>query len=167
MASRRSRGRPSAAATTAPSRRARCNGRKPKASGREGGPGPRQPGVWRRVGPARAGPARSHFEVSSHLETGGGGDRRRRPPVDGADDLAAVDALEVHAGDAEVGVLPELALDNHERDTFMSHLDSVSMAKLVWREAPSHTRGAGGVVQLVARGRRFPAAASGRAVDHA
>jgi hypothetical protein len=36
--------------------------------------------------------------------------------VDGADDLVAVDALEVDAGDADVGV-SELALDYDEWDT--------------------------------------------------
>jgi hypothetical protein len=38
--------------------------------------------------------------------------------VDGADDLAAVDALQVDAGDAEVGV-PELTLDDDERNAFV------------------------------------------------
>jgi hypothetical protein len=51
--------------------------------------------------------------------------------VDGADDLAAVDALEVNAGDAEVRV-PELLLDDDERDTFVGHLDRMSV--------PQHTR---------------------------
>jgi len=53
--------------------------------------------------------------------------------VDGGDDFAAVDALEVGAGDAEVGVT-ELPLDHDERDAFMRHLDGVSVAKLVRRE---------------------------------
>jgi hypothetical protein len=54
--------------------------------------------------------------------------------VDGADDLAAVDALEVDARDAEVGV-SELALDDDERDALVRHFDSVSVPQLVWREA--------------------------------
>jgi hypothetical protein len=37
--------------------------------------------------------------------------------VDGVDDLAVVDALQVDGGDAEVGVA-ELALDDVERDAF-------------------------------------------------
>ena len=36
--------------------------------------------------------------LSPSLEAGVGGDRRRWPSVDGADDLAAVDALQVDAG---------------------------------------------------------------------
>jgi hypothetical protein len=35
--------------------------------------------------------------------------------VDGADDLAAVDALQIDAGDPKVGVA-ELALDHDQRD---------------------------------------------------
>jgi hypothetical protein len=51
--------------------------------------------------------------------------------VDGADDLAAVDTLEVDAGDAKVGVLAELTLDHHERQTFVRHLDRVGVPQLV------------------------------------
>jgi hypothetical protein len=68
-------------------------------------PARRQSGVWLRVGPTGAGPTRSRFELSPHHEAGAGGDCRRWPSVDGADDLAAVDALQVDAGDAEVRVL--------------------------------------------------------------
>ena len=60
--------------------------------------------------------------LSPQLKAGGGGDGRRWPSVDGADDLAAVYALQIDAGDAEVGVL---ALDHHERDALVSHLDCV------------------------------------------
>jgi hypothetical protein len=58
--------------------------------------------------------------------------------VDGADDLAAVDALEVDARDAEVGV-SELALDDDERDALVRHLHSVSVPELVGREATPDT----------------------------
>jgi hypothetical protein len=54
--------------------------------------------------------------------------------VDGADDLAAVDALEVDARDAEVGV-SELALNDDKRDALVRHLDSVSVPELVGRES--------------------------------
>ncbi len=47
--------------------------------------------------------------------------------MDGGDDFTAVDALEIDAGDAEVGV-PELALDNDERDAFIGHFDRVCVA---------------------------------------
>jgi hypothetical protein len=66
-------------------------------------PAVRQPGV-RRAGRDRPAPTR-RVGLSPHLEAGRGGDRRRWPSVDGADDLAAVDALQVDAGDAEVCVL--------------------------------------------------------------
>jgi hypothetical protein len=52
--------------------------------------------------------------------------------------------LEVDAGDAEVGV-PELALDDHERDAFMCHLHGVRVPELVRRESTSHA-GCGGRV---------------------
>jgi hypothetical protein len=57
--------------------------------------------------------------------------------MDGADDCAAVDALEVDARDAEIGV-SELALDDDKWEAFVRHLDSVSVPELVWREATSH-----------------------------
>jgi hypothetical protein len=63
--------------------------------------------------------------------------------------------------------MPELALDHHERDTFVRHLDRVCVAQLVWREAASDARRGGCVMQLLACGRCFPASAGGRAVDHA
>ena len=86
--------------------------------------------------------------------------------MDGADDLAAVDALQVDAGDAEVG-MPKLTLDDYERNAFVRHLDRVCVAELVRREPPSHTRRGRGMVQLLARGRRLPTASGGRSVDHA
>lgn len=57
--------------------------------------------------------------------------------MDGADDLAALDALQVDAGDAEVGV-SKLALDDDERDAFMRQFDRVSVSELVRREPTSH-----------------------------
>jgi hypothetical protein len=71
--------------------------------------------------------------------------------VDGADDLAAVDALQVDAGDAEVGV-PQLPLDHHERSAFVSHFNRVGVPQLVRREPTSHARSPGGMVQLLPRG---------------
>jgi hypothetical protein len=50
--------------------------------------------------------------------------------VDGADDLAAIDALEVDARDAEVGV-SELALNDDKRDSFVRHFNRVSVPELV------------------------------------
>ena len=71
--------------------------------------------------------------------------------MDGADDLAAVDALEIDAGDAEGGV-SELALDHDEWDALVRHLDRVSVPKLMRREPPPHACCGCGMVQLLARG---------------
>jgi hypothetical protein len=50
--------------------------------------------------------------------------------MNGGDDLLRVDPLEVGAGGREVRV-PELALDQRQRDPFMEQLDSVGMAELM------------------------------------
>ena len=71
--------------------------------------------------------------------------------MDSADDLAAVDALQVDTRNAQVCV-PELPLDHDERDTFVRHLNGVSVSQLVWRKPPSHTCGRASVMQLFARG---------------
>ena len=63
--------------------------------------------------------------------------RRCAPRVDGGDDLLGVDALEVDARGAEVGV-PELALDDVQRDALARELDSVGVAQLMRREPSSH-----------------------------
>jgi len=64
----------------------------------------------------------------------------RRTAMDGVDDLAAVDPFQVDAGDAEVRV-PELALDNDQRDALSSHLDRVRMPRLMRSEAPTDPGG--------------------------
>jgi hypothetical protein len=84
--------------------------------------------------------------------------------VHGADDLAAVYALQVDTRDAEVRV-SELPLDHYERDTFVRHLNGVRVSQLVWRKAPSHACGRSRVMQLFSRGRRFPTSSGGRSVD--
>jgi hypothetical protein len=58
-----------------------------------------------------------------------------------------VDALRVDRGDPEVGV-PELALDDDQRDAFPSHLDGVGVAKPVRRQPSPHARPGGGVAQV-------------------
>jgi hypothetical protein len=57
--------------------------------------------------------------------------------VDGVDDLGVVDALEINAGDSEVGV-SELALDHVQGDAFAGHLDGVRVAQLVRCEPSAH-----------------------------
>jgi hypothetical protein len=44
--------------------------------------------------------------------------------------------------------VPELTLDDDQRDALACHLDSVSMAELVGRESPPHAGSRGGVAQL-------------------
>jgi catechol 2,3-dioxygenase-like lactoylglutathione lyase family enzyme len=81
-------------------------------------------------------------------------------------DLAAVDALQRDAREAEVAV-PELALDDDQRHAFVGHLDRVSVAQLVRREAAPDSRRRRCASQLGAcRGRR-PAASVRCAVDNA
>jgi hypothetical protein len=65
--------------------------------------------------------------------TGGGRDHRRAPSVDGVDDLRVVDALQIDRGDPEMG-MPELALDDDQRDALVGQLDRVREAQLVGRE---------------------------------
>ena len=60
--------------------------------------------------------------------------------MDGADDLAAVYALQVDARDGEVRV-SELPLDHYQRDTFVRHLDGMGVSQLVGRKPPSHAGG--------------------------
>jgi hypothetical protein len=60
----------------------------------------------------------------------------------GVDDLRGVDALQVCAGHAEVG-MPELALDDGERDSFSGELDGVGVAELVRRGPSPDTRRGG------------------------
>ena len=71
--------------------------------------------------------------------------------MDGVDDLGAVDALQVHARDAEMG-MPQLTLDDDQRHSFVGELDRVRMTKLVGREPSADARQAGGGVKLTSRG---------------
>jgi len=50
--------------------------------------------------------------------------------------------------------MPELALDNRQRNPFVGHLDRVSMAELVQREPPSHPGMRSEPPELTARGGR-------------
>ena len=86
--------------------------------------------------------------------------------MDGLDDLAAVDALEVDAGDAEVAV-SELALDDDQRHAFARHLDGVGVTELVRREPAPHACRGGGAPQLGACRRGRPVPSARRAVDDA
>jgi hypothetical protein len=72
--------------------------------------------------------------------------------VDGFDDLAVVDALQVDRGDAEVAVA-ELALDDDQCHAFASELDGMRVPELVRREAPTDAGRDGGPAEL-SSGRR-------------
>ena len=113
-------------------------------------------------------PTRSRFVLPTDHEAGAGRNRRRWPTVDGADDLAAVDALQVDAHDAEVRVLDMRVICQLGWGSSAVALSRrVGVSQLVGREAPSHACGRGRVMQLFARGRRFPTSSGGRSVDHA
>ena len=86
--------------------------------------------------------------------------------MDGVDDLGAIDALQVNRRDPEMG-MPQLALDNDQRDALVSHLDGVSVAKLMRREPTTDAGEHCGAVQLLASGGLLPVPPSGWAVDHA
>ena len=66
----------------------------------------------------------------SSFERCAGGHHRRSAGVDGVDDLARIDPLQVGAGGPQVR-MPELALDDVDRHTFPCELDSVPMPQLV------------------------------------
>jgi hypothetical protein len=68
---------------------------------------------------------------------------------------ALSNALEVDAGDAGVAV-SELALDDDERHAFMSHLDRVGVAEVVWHEASPHAGRGSRSAQVCAGGRIRP-----------
>ena len=62
---------------------------------------------------------------------------------------------------------PKLTLDHDQRNTFVRHLDRMSMPQLVRREPPPHTRSGGGMVHLLARRGGLSPASSRRSVDRA
>jgi hypothetical protein len=71
--------------------------------------------------------------------------------VDGADDFAAIDALQVDACDPEVRV-SELPLDDDEWDALVCHLDRVCVSQLMRREATAHPSCQGSVMKLLPGG---------------
>jgi hypothetical protein len=62
--------------------------------------------------------------------------------------------------------MPELALDNDQRDAFVRHLDRLRVLQLARREATLHPRRSSRVMQLLAGGRRLPAATCCRRGSH-
>ena len=70
--------------------------------------------------------------------------------VDRVDDLACIDALEVNRRDAKVG-MPELPLDDRQRDPFVGHLDRVGVPELMRSEPPTNPRLRAESAKLTAR----------------
>jgi hypothetical protein len=69
-------------------------------------------------------------------QAGARGDHWRCAVVDGVDDLARIDPLEVNRRDAEVR-MSKLSLDDRQRNSFVRHLDRVRVPELVRREPPT------------------------------
>jgi len=82
------------------------------------------------------------------------------------DDLARIDPLETDRGDPAVRV-PELALDDRQRDPFVRHLYRVSMPQLVRGEPPPDTGLRGEAAKLAAGSCGRPAPAACRAFRRA
>ena len=82
------------------------------------------------------------------------------------DDLAAVDALQIDAGDGKVAVA-ELALDDDQRHAFTGHLDRVGVAQLVRSESAPHSCRHSNASKLGAGAARRPVTAARRAGDDA
>src|SRR5947208_1196730 len=91
-------------------------------------------------------------------------DHRSAAGVDGVDDLAVVDPVEVDRGDAEVAVA-ELALDDDERHTFASHFDGVGVPQLMRGEPSADTCCDGGAPQFGASAGGGPLATTGPAIE--
>src|SRR3954451_9291616 len=102
----------------------------------------------------------------SELESGGGGHHRCPPGVHGGDDLLGVDPLQVDAGGAEVGV-PELALDDVERDVLAGELERMRVAQLVRRKAAPDPGRCGEPAELAADRCVGPRPSARGAVDDA
>src|SRR4051794_41830073 len=81
------------------------------------------------------------------------------------DDFAAIDALQVDRGDAEVRVT-ELALDDVERHTLSRHLDGMRVPELMRSEAPANTRLAAEPAEVGTDGALGPRPSGGRGGDH-
>ena len=86
--------------------------------------------------------------------------------MDGFDDLAGVDALQVDGGHAEV-LVAELALDDVQRHALARELDRVRVPELVRREAPPYAGPGRAEVERFAGGAGGPRAPAGTAVQHA
>lgn len=71
--------------------------------------------------------------------------------MDRVDDLRAVDALQIDAGDPEVR-MSQLPLNNDERNALTRHLHRVRMPELVGRKATPHPSRGGCSLELSPHG---------------
>lgn len=70
------------------------------------------------------------------------------------DDLGVINPTQIHGGDAEID-MPELALDDGDRDPLARHLNSVGMSELMWGKPTTHAGPDGCRRELLpGRGRR-------------
>ena len=113
------------------------------------GRGPRAPEMKRGAGCA------DHVPLWSSLwpQACARRDDWRSAVVDRVDGLACIYALEVDRRDPEV-CMPELALDDRQRDPFVRHFDRVGVSELVRREPPPHAGQGGEPPELAAGGGR-------------
>jgi hypothetical protein len=100
----------------------------------------------------------------------GAGRRWPGSPAGGGDgpyrrSLAGVDSLEVDRGDPEVS-MPELPLDNWQRDPFVGHLDRVRV-RWCGASSPPHPGLGGETAKLATCCGRRPAASAGRSSENA
>jgi hypothetical protein len=71
--------------------------------------------------------SRARSPVPLWAQAGARWDHRRSPMVDRLDDLFRIDPLEINRRDPEVR-MPQLPLDNRQRDSFVGHFDGVGMS---------------------------------------
>ena len=86
--------------------------------------------------------------------------------VDSVDDLGVIDAAQVHRRHAQIG-MPQLALNDGDRDPFARHLDRVSVPELMWSEPATNTSTHGRRAQLLPCGGRRPRPTCGPTVQYA
>jgi len=106
-------------------------------------------------------PSRARSWMSLWPQASAGWDRRRAAVMDRVDNLAGIDALEVDRGNPQVG-MPELSLDDRQRDSFVPH--SMAWAcRMVRRGTSPHSSLGSEPSKLTSRGGRRPAVTAGRA----